>query len=378
MSFQSPHHYLNRYLKTEIQHSLDRKMVFLSGPRQVGKTTLAKELLHTHDFYLNYDFPADKRFLLKHQLPGQKGLIILDEIHKMRGWRNLIKGYFDKFFPDLKILVTGSARLDHYRKGGDSLQGRYRHFRLHPLSVKELNLSSTDELRKLLSRGGFPEPYFADSAKESNIWRNDYFTRVFREDISALENIREISLLEQLMVRLPDLVGSPLSINSLREDLEVAHHTIDRWLNIFESCYVIYRLLPFGPPRIKAVKKERKHYHYDWSWVEDEGSRFENLVASHLLKWIHFQHDVEGRLLELRFFRDQEGREVDFVIEERKKPILFVECKLRNKQLHTGLRYLKRKFPQVRAVQVGLESDRLVVDDGIEFCNAVDFLRDFI
>ncbi|MEK6706441.1 MAG: ATP-binding protein [Bdellovibrionota bacterium] len=369
----------SRYIVPDIKQALSKKMVLISGPRQVGKTTLAKSLMRPSDYYLNYDFPKDKRALLKQELPSLTGLVVLDEIHKMKGWRNLIKGYFDKFNPRLKIIVTGSARLEHYRKAGDSLQGRYRHFRLNPLSVKELALTSESDFLKLLTLGGFPEPYFSSSEKSARIWRGDYHSRLIRDEIGPLENFRDLSQLELLAERLPELVASPLSINSLREDLDVAHLTVKRWLQAFENTYTIFRVYPFGAANIKAVKKESKHYHYDWALVEDEGARFENLVALHLLKWVQFQQDVEGLVYELRFMRDLEEREVDLVVTHKTEPILAVECKVKSKDISKPLIYFKRKFPRCRCVQVDYRSGKQFVSrDGIEALPALVFLNEFV
>ena len=161
-----------------------------------------------------------------------------------------------------------------------------------------------------------------------------------------------------MMLRLPDLVGSPLSINALREDLQVAHKTVATWLDAIERLYALFRIPPFGAPRIRAVKQERKHYHFDWSVVSEPGARFENLVACHLLKWVHHQQDTEGRDLELRFFRDVDGREVDFVVLEDRRPVQLVECKLADRDIDRGLRYLKARFPSAEAFQIAMSGER--------------------
>ncbi len=193
----------------------------------------------------------------------------------------------------------------------------------------------------------------------------------------ALEKTEDLARVELLAMRLPDLVGSPLSLNSLREDLEVSHATVSKWFQILERLYHVFRVLPFGSAKIKAVKKEFKHYHYDWSLISDEGARFENLVASHLLKWCHWMEDVEGFDAELRYFRDREQREVDFVVLRDRKPILFCEVKLSDTSFSKSLRYLQRQFPQVRAIQLVLEdipATRHI--DGLELRSARDFLNE--
>jgi len=182
-----------------------------------------------------------------------------------------------------------------------------------------------------------------------------------------------------MVIRLPDLVGSPLSLNSLREDLQVSHQSISRWMEMLENLYMVFRIYPFGAPRIRAVKKESKHYHLDWTVVSDMGSRFENLVACHLLKWVFFLQDTEGRNAELRYFRDVDKREVDFVIMEDNTPVHFIECKSSGKAQSPSLRYLKVRFPSVPATQVTLDEDiDLETKEGIHICSANLFLKDLV
>jgi hypothetical protein len=350
-------------------------MVFLAGARQVGKTTLARGLPGAKTGYLNWDAAEDRERILRGHMPASR-LWVLDEIHKYRAWRGLVKGLFDKRRTGQRILVTGSARLDHYRFGGDSLQGRYHLLRLHPLSVAELGLRSTKDLRALLTLGGFPEPYFGGSEVEAKRWSREYRTRLLRDDVSSLERVQDIGRLELLMLRLPDLVGSPLSVNALREDLQLSHATVESWMGVLERMYAVFRLPPFGPPRVRAVNKARKHYHLDWSLVPTEGPRFENLVACHLLKWVNFEEDTQGRELELRFFRDRDGHEVDFVVLEQRKPILFVEAKSSDTDVERGLRHLVRKFPGVPAYQLSAHGTQdFVTPEGIRVCPATTFLR---
>jgi hypothetical protein len=345
-----------RYLEPFVRRDLARKMVFLGGPRQVGKTTVAQAILAgAEERYFNWDFDPDRERILRGEWPAGPGLIVLDEIHKHARWRNLVKGLFDKRRREVQILVTGSARLDLYRRSGDSLQGRYHFHQLHPLSVAELELRTRKDLEPLLELSGFPEPFFAGSQTEKKRWTLEYRSRLLREDLRDLERVAEISTIERLALRLPELVGSPLSYNNLREDLSVAHATIVRWVDILERLYFLFRIYPFGAPRLRAVKKPPKHYHWDWSLVVEPGARLENLVASHLLKWCHLERDTKGRDLELRYFRDMDGREVDFVVLEDHEPIQFFECKSGGRAVPRGLRYLKARFPNVEAVQLTLD-----------------------
>ncbi len=367
-----------RYLETQVRADLAKKVVFLGGPRQVGKTTLAKAILGRSKGYLNWDDAEHRQAILKRQLPHGK-LWVFDEIHKYRSWRSYVKGLYDTRNAGQRILVTGSARLDFYRFGGDSLQGRYHYLRLHPLSYAELSMRTDKELLELLRFGGFPEPFFGASEIEARRWSREYRTRLIREDLISLERVQDTGNLELLVLRLPDLVGSPLSINALREDLQLSHKTVAHWLTILERLYAIFRLAPFGTPRIRAVKKEQKHYHYDWSLVRERGPRFENMIASHLLKWVNFVEDTEGRDVELRYFRDIDSREVDFVIVEDRKPVRFIECKWSDDEVSPSLRYLKRKFPNVDAMQVFATGKKeYVTGEGIRVCKAVRLLSELV
>lgn len=341
---------MKRYLAAQATKDLQKKMVFIGGPRQAGKTTLSIQLLGEAS-YLNWDNAEDRQNILTHQLPAGPS-IIFDEIHKYKSWRSYLKGYFDKNRHSRKILVTGSARLDLLRRGGDSLQGRYHYLRLHPLSIDELKTKSQTDWDALFNLGGFPEPFLSGSRIDAQRWSREYRQRLLQDDILPIRRIEDTGNAELLLLRLPDLVAGPLSINSLREDLQVSHKAVDRWLDIFENFYAIFRLLPFGSPKIKAVKKERKHYHFDWTLVKSEGARFENMVASHLLKACHFIEDTEGRDIELRFMRDLEQKEVDFVIIEDKKPICFIECKFSEHTISKDLLFIKKKFLNVPCFQL--------------------------
>jgi predicted AAA+ superfamily ATPase len=352
---------LKRYLYDSIEEDLKKRMVFIGGPRQVGKTTFSLQLVGAsdkkHPSYLNWDFIKDKKNIRQGDLPFAEPLIILDEIHKFKAWRGLIKGLYDKTFPSNNYIVTGSARLDFYRHGGDSLQGRYHYYRLHPLSLGELSKNPTTEhLSALLKFGGYPEPFYAADERFLRRWQNEYFERVIEDDIADLETVSDISKLSLLIDELPKKVGGILSVKSLREDLEVAHATAERWIQILERLYVCYRIPPFSPPKIRAVKKEQKLYLWDWSHVQDGGDRFENLVASQLLKFCHYQEDVEGHKMELRFLRDIDKREIDFVVLQKGKPIFAVEVKSGEKNLSTHIPYFaaRTKIPLFYQVHQGI------------------------
>jgi hypothetical protein len=252
-------------------------------------------------------------------------------------------------------------------------------FRLHPFSVAELGLDKPKQLLDLLKLGGFPEPWLSGSEREARRWSREYRSLLIWEEVAALERIQDLGQLEVMMLSLPDRVGSPLSINALREDLQVAHKTAASWLGAMERLFAIFRLSPFGSPRIRAVKKEQKHFHFDWTVVPEDGPRFENLVACHLLKWVHYQQDAEGLDRELRYFRDKDGREVDFVVVERKTPALLVECKWGDAEIDRSLKYFKAKFPKAEAWQISATGRKdYVSGEGIRVAPALSLLSRFV
>jgi predicted AAA+ superfamily ATPase len=350
----------DRYLKEPISLDLKEKMVFVGGPRQVGKTTLALSLLSPgaaqSSAYLNWDILEHQKRIMRNEIALSPPLIVLDEIHKFKRWRSLLKGLYDQHHETNQFLVTGSARLDYFNKGGDSLLGRYHYYRLHPFSLRELNVSPTkSDAEHLLTWGGFPEPLFAGTSKTLKRWQNERNYRVVHEDLISLQHVRELSLLDLLLEILPSKVKSPLSIKSLAEDLQVSHETTQRWLTLFDNLYISFRIPPFGDERIRAVKKEQKLYLWDWTQIEDQGARFENLVALQLLKFCHFYTDTEGERYELRYIRDTDKREVDFIVLKDKKPVMAVECKIQDKELSPHLKYFNEriKIPKLYQVHMG-------------------------
>jgi len=337
-------------------------MVFVGGPRQVGKTTLALQCLkgknarESHPAYLNWDSIADRKKLLDNHLPPKQDLIILDEIHKFGNWRNLVKGYYDKHRSKISFLVTGSARLDFYRRGGDSLQGRYHYYRLFPFSLTELNSQpSISDFEQLFQFGGFPEPLFKAEERFQRRWLREYTTRIVQEDLRQLENVRDASQLELLTHHLPDCVGSPLSIKSISDLLASAHASIESWISILERLYLVFRIPPYGHKKIRAVKKENKLYFWDWTQVSDPGTRFENMVACQLYKYCCYIEDTEGHEMSLRFIRDTDKREIDFIVLRDGKPEFAVECKLSDSKSNSRYQYFKERtdIPRFYLVHTG-------------------------
>ena len=371
-----------------IVEDLAQKMVFLVGPRQCGKTTLARHIIAREGgAYFSWDVDAHRRALRSGSLPEQERLWVFDELHKQRTWRNWLKGQFDLHHGRHRILVTGSARLEVYSRGGDSLQGRYFLHHLHPFTLSEVagrarQLSSLEDLvhrleeparraensllTDLLRLGGFPEPFLSASDRHAARWRRNYSATLIREDIRSLENLHDLDKVQLLYERLPSCVGSVLSINSLREDLEVAFETVRNWLLVLDRTYAVFRIAPMGAPRIRAVRKSQKLYLWDWTRVESEGPRLENLMAVHLLRLCDYIADVLGEDLELRYFRDVLGHEVDFVLLRRGKPWIAIEVKSGSStEPKAGFRYLLERNRFSLALRLALQATDHIVHPSI-------------
>ena len=377
---------MNRYLDNRFQKDLQKKMVLLTGPRQVGKTTLGRNLGGkfggnlSRNFqqalpaavYLNYDTPADRATLLAQAWPKRAPLLILDEIHKMRDWKVWLKGVFDgrtqidgPSQQSQQILVTGSARMDTFRQAGESLAGRYFSWRLHPISVREwceqTGASPAQALTHLLERGGFPEPALADSDEEAQRWRRGYFTDLIREDVLEFSRLHEVNAMRLFAQTLQQRVGSPLSIASIARDMAVSPKTLTRYLEILEALYIVFTVRPWSRNITRATLLQPKVYFFDTGLVQgDAGVRFENLVACHLLKTTHWQQDALGKNVDLHYIRTKDGAEVDFALSDvlngagDANPVLthLIECKLSDAKPHAALKRFSQEQPQAEALQV--------------------------
>lgn len=367
------------YVKN-IQKDLLKKMVFLGGPRQVGKTTLAvsfiKNFVDNHPAYLNWDNDFSRRIILKADWPKDEPLIIFDEIHKRKGWQSLVKGFWDTWKNTQRFIVTGSAQLNTFRKGGDSMLGRYHYYRIHPFTLPELG-NTKENLQRLFQFGGFPEPLIDQDPVELRRWHQQRVSKLVRVDLRDLENISNLDKVELLADALPSRVGSPLSYKSLAEDLETSDKTVKHWVQILDSLYYCYLLPPFGSTKIKAIKKSQKVYLWDWSQIEDQNIRFENMVASHLLKLCHYWQDVLGHKAELRYIRDETGKECDFVVIKDKKVLFAVECKFSDKELSPSLIYLRKKLNIPKWYQVYLDGDKKrVISPDLSILGFRDFCQE--
>jgi len=338
---------LSRSVTDFIREDLGKKMVFLGGPRQVGKTTLARNLAdeEPNNVYFNWDNPKHKLQIIGLEWPPATTFLIFDEIHKYDKWKNLIKGIWDTRENQEKIVVTGSSRLNVYRKSGDSLLGRYHYYVLHPFTLAELNSidrsaqmpepchllefdQPSQNIADLFKFGGFPEPLVDGTERSLLRWQNERFERIFREDIRDSEKVRSLSQVELLGALLPKRVASPLSLSSISEDIQTSPKNIIAWMDLLCRNYYCFRVMPYHLRLERALKKESKYYLWDWSEVESEGSRFENMIACHLLKFCDFYQNVFGIKAKLWYVRDREKREVDFLVTWGETPWFMVECKL--------------------------------------------------
>ena len=372
---------MERAQKPKIETDLDSKMVFLTGPRQAGKTTLAKSLASAwpKQEYLNWDAEKDRKVMLKQEWDRRAPLVILDEFHKLKNWKSRIKGVYDTEGVPPRILVTGSARLDVYRRGGDSLAGRYFLHHLLPFSVSELKaeIAPPQALQQLVSLGGFPEPLFGQSEEKARRWRKSHLERIIREDIQDLEPIRDINSLLLLVDLLRERVGSRISYSALAEDLQVSAQTVKSWIQTLEHMYVVFVVTPYHRNLARAILKEPKVYFYDTgAVVGDNGAKLENAVAVCLRKWLYFLEDTQGRDAKLFYVRDKDKREVDFLAEIDRKVDRLIEVKTADPNLAPALQYFNHKLKPRGAVQLVQNLSRAKTAHGISVVPAASWLAE--
>jgi len=398
----------------DLEHFPHRRIAFVVGPRQVGKTTLARALLikrKSKDLYRSWDdlqwrreFVSAPYSFLDAYRPKREGvrpLVVLDEIHKYPRWKTYVKGFWDTRRDRMDLLVTGSGRLDVFQRGGDSLLGRYHQYRLHPLSVREVldprcpsleespessmaNLlklagpaprSARKVLGDLLRWGGFPEPFLEKGERQHRLWLRERRTLIVREDLRDLTRIRMLSHVEELIELLVGRAGGVLSYNALHEDLQVAVESVRQWTEYLQRLYFLYLIRPFAGSIARSLRKEPKLYLWDWSEVAEDGARFENLVASHLLKWCHFTQDWGLPPLELHYVRDKEKREVDFLLTRNKRPWVLIEAKLSDKKPTPAMKYFADRLKVDHRLQIVLECERPGMAGDIHVIDAANFLR---
>ena len=377
----------NPYLRIWQELASEKSMIFLVGPRQVGKTTLAQIISRsfTNSLYFNWDIPQDRANLLENpaffegmrRKDASKPLIIFDEIHKYREWKNYLKGVYDQFRGQYDFLISGSGRLDIYQRGGDSLAGRYFIFHLWPFTIAELgNRARTmddfmknplemrmegshqisKEWERISNMSGFPEPYLANRTTTYRRWSSTYSNQLIREDIRDLTGIKSIGDLETLYHLLPSKVGSPLSVPSLASDLRVSYNTVQSWLSVLERFFLIFSISPWTKKISRSIQKERKIYLWDAPRIEDPGACLENMVALELWRAVTNWNDLGYGEFSLHFLKNKEKQEIDFLIANGGKPILLIEAKLSEQQPSPALKKFQSVL-NVPAVQLIKEDE---------------------
>ncbi len=375
------------YVKMWKELAADKSMIFLAGPRQSGKTTLAHIIarFYPNNLYFDWDIPTCQKQLIENPFFFEaierkdlsNPLIILDEIHKYKNWKNYLKGVYDQFHENYQFLVSGSGRLDVYQKGGDSLAGRYFLFHLWPFTVAErgennltlneflnnpihISMERTAELKEiwqqLFALSGFPEPFLSGRMATYRRWSNTYSRQLIREDIRDLTGVKSIGYLETLYLLLPSKVGSPISVSSLAGDLHVSYNSVRNWLTVFERFFLIFGISPWTRKISRAIQKEQKVYIMDTPLIKDAAARFENMVALELWRAISAWNDMGYGRFSLHFIKNKEKQEVDFLIANEGDPILLIEAKLTDTQPSTALKKFQLALG-IPAVQLNNEGE---------------------
>ena len=370
-----------RYIAPYILQDLTKKMVFVGGPRQVGKTTLAQAILSSNypsGRYLNWDYDEDRQDILRKQWSADQKLLVFDELHKFPRWKNWIKGIYDVSHESHSFLITGSARLDVYRRGGDSLMGRYHYWRLHPFTLDEVpqGISQKEAYQRLMTVGGFPEPFLDGDERAARRWRRERFDRVLREDIRDLEPVRNIQLLGMFLDVLRNRVGGLITLSNLAGDIQISPKTAKSWLEVLERMYLVFSVRPYTKSLPRAVLKPPKVYFFDnGDVIGDEGARFENLIATSLLKRLHYLEDRDGYRYELRYIRDKEGREVDFVIVKDGKIEELIEAKYSDETISRSLVYYAERLKPPKATQIVANLRRPFDKGKVKITDPISYFR---
>lgn len=369
---------MKRIQEQHIINDLNKKMVLIVGPRQAGKTWIAKSIMKqfSHPLYLNYDSQTDREIMQKEDWLQSTNLLILDELHKMPNWKNYAKGIYDTKPDHMKMIITGSARLDFLHHSGDSLAGRYFMHHLMPLSPSELNqLNEKTNLEFLMGRSGFPEPYLSKTDVDAKRWRKQYINSLLTIDALELTEIHNISALKLIFDLLRHNVGSSISYQSISRDVGISPGAVKRYIDILEALYVIFRVRPYSKNIARSILKEPKVYFFDTGLViGDEGAKFENIVANSLLKHVYAKNDYEAENFQLHYLKTKEGVEVDFALANNEVIELMIEVKNRNDNIHKGLLDFQNKYGYP-AVQVAKELKQERKKNNIEVLNGANFLE---
>lgn len=370
--------FMERQQKQYIIEDLKKKMVFLTGPRQVGKTWLAKDIAQSFDrsVYLNYDSAEHRDIIKKEAWLEDTRLLILDELHKMKGWKNYLKGVYDTRPGGMMILVTGSARLEAFRQGGDSLAGRFFRHRLLPFSPAEAaHIGMTVDHERFLTRGGFPEPFLADTGADADRWRMQYTDGLVRTDILDFERIHDLKAIQLVFDLLRSRTGTPVSYQSISEDAGVSPNTVKKYIQILESLFIVFRVMPYSKNVARSILKMPKLYFYDTGLVNgDEGARFENMVALCLLKHVYGRVDLLGRNDFLNYIRTKDGAEIDFCLVEDNRPVMLIEAKRSEVRPERALVNFCRRY-DIPSIQLVLHLKQERMDRGVKIRRGMSFLE---
>jgi predicted AAA+ superfamily ATPase len=357
---------------------LEKKMVILVGPRQAGKTWVAKNIAQrfSSSLYLNYDQISDRKIILEQNWLPSIEFLILDELHKMPDWKNYLKGFYDTKPESMRVLVTGSARLDIFNHMGDSLAGRYFRHRLMPLSPAELMQANMPvDLDKLIRRSGFPEPYLADDDIDAERWRLQYLNSLLSIDVFEFDKIQNIKAMQLIFKLLRGRVGSPVSYQSISEDAAVSPTTVKKYIEILEALYIIFRITPYSKNIARSLLKEPKIYFFDSALVEgNEGAKIENLIAVSLLKNIYAKYDYLAEDYHLHYLRTKDGREVDFALVKNDEITQVIEVKASNHSISPSLLEFSKKY-HYPAMQIVKNCHHEIIIDKIQIVKAINFLK---
>ena len=365
-----------RYLQAYVERDLLKKMVLIGGPKQSGKKTLAQSVMKPYDqkaLYLDWDKPRHRQALLARRWQTANKLIVLGELHKYAPWKSWLKEIYDARAQGQNFLVTASARFDVDKPGGDLMIKRYQCWRLHPFCLAELpsGMDSQTGFVRLMKVEGFPKPFLKGDENFARHWQCDRLTQIIQEDVRELEQLQDLHSLTLLVQLLQRCVGQQVVVANLAQKLEIADKTVKKWLSVLERVYLLFAVLPFHRGIARALSKQPKIYFFNnLDVVGSIGNRFENLVATHLLKRLHFLEDSTGHAYTLRYIRDREKREVDFVVLKNGEVDTLVEAQWADDKPSTSLKYFTRLLKPRCAFQVVGTLDRSYDRDGIKVRSA--------
>jgi predicted AAA+ superfamily ATPase len=369
-----------RYLTESLRQDLKTKLVLLAGPRQCGKTTLAKSLLDNRGQYLNWDIAGDRKVIRAVAWPKDASLVVLDELHKAPKWKNLLKGLIDEYGNKPPLLVTGSARLDAFRRSGDALTGRHHFYRLHPVDIAESaqflpELTLDKRVQRLLASGGFPEALL--NPRQAARLLNDRLELATREDLRDLSRVSSWRGPTDLVELLRERVGKPVNYDNLAQSLGISPPTAKSWVELLEKLYVVFLMPPYSNQLSRSIRKDRRVFFYDCAAAYDEtgGAQLENLVGCCLLKFVQYRRDSVGENLDLYYLRDKESREVDFIVTQGRRVLWLIEVKTGDESPGNGLKYYADKLKPKLALQLVLNLDQPQERGGIKILPLAGWLE---